>query len=161
MRANSSEHQLNIIMLQTKILDNQDLYELDFNLWVEAQRLALQDGRYDYLDLPNLLEEIDGLTRRDKRALKSHLRVLLTHLLKWQYQPQKRTTSWRSSIDNARLEIADILDDSPSLRNFLSDVFTSCYQVARKQASKETQLPLNTFPPDCPYALEQSLKDDD
>ncbi len=142
-------------MLQTKTL-----YDQDFNLWIDAQRAALNEQRYDDLDLSNLLEELDGLTRRDKRALKSHLRVLLTHLLKWQYQKQKRTTSWQLSIDNSRLEVADILDDSPSLRNYMSEVFASCYQVARKQASKETQTFIDTFPAHCPYSLESVLKDD-
>jgi hypothetical protein len=145
-----------LIMLQTKTL-----YDQDFNLWVAAQQAALKEHCYTDLDLPNLLEELDGLTKRDKRALKSHLRVLLTHLLKWHYQPQKRTTSWQASIDNARLEIADILDDSPSLRNYLPEILTKCYQFARKQAAKETQLSTNTFPIDCPYALEQALQNDE
>ena len=75
------------------------LYDRDFNLWVAAQQAALKEHRYADLDLPNLLEELDGLTKRDKRALKSHSRVLLTHLLKWHYQPQKRTSSWQVSND--------------------------------------------------------------
>ncbi|RZM76121.1 DUF29 domain-containing protein [Leptolyngbya iicbica] len=138
-------------MLQTK-----PLYDHDFNLWVAAQQAALKEHRYIDLDLPNLIEELDGLTKRDKRALKSQLRVLLTHLLKWQYQPQKRSSSWQASIDNARVETVDILDDSPSLRNYLPEILSQCYQFARKQAAKETHLAMDT---DCPYALEQALQD--
>jgi len=142
------------------MLRTETLYDQDFNLWVEAKHSALADHRYDDLDLPNLLEELDGLTKRDKRALKRHLRVLLMHLLKWRYQPQTRTTGWQTSIDNARLEIADILEDSPSLLNYLPEVLPGCYRIARKQASKETQLAVKIFPTDCPYCLEQVLKDD-
>ena len=145
-----------LTMLQTKTL-----YDRDFNLWVAAQQAALEEHRYTDLGLPNLIEELDGLTKRDKRALKSHLRVLLTHLLKWRYQPQKHSPIWQASIDNARVEIADILDDSLSLRNYLPEILSQCYQFARKQAAKETHLSTDTFPSDCPYSLEQALKDDE
>jgi predicted DNA-binding ribbon-helix-helix protein len=84
------------------------LYDQDFSLWVEAQVSALKTQRYDELDLSNLLEELESLTRRDRRSLKSHLRVLLMHLLKWQFQLQKRTVSWQVTIANARQNIADI-----------------------------------------------------
>ncbi|MGD1862801.1 MAG: DUF29 domain-containing protein [Leptolyngbyaceae cyanobacterium] len=139
------------------MLQTNPLYDRDFNLWVAAQQTALKEHRYTDLDLPNLIEELNGLTKRDQRALKSHLRVLLTHLLKWQYQPQKRSPSWQAFIDNARVEIADILDDSPSLRNYLPEIFSQCYWFARKQAAKETHLSADTFPSDCSYSLEQAL----
>lgn len=137
-------------MMQTKTL-----YDTDFNLWVESQLLALEEQRYTDLDLPHLLEELEGLTQSDKRALRSYLRVLLTHLLKWQYQPECQSTSWRSSINNARIEIREILADSPSLRNYLSEVLPKAYQDAQKQATDET-VPLNTFAAQCPYPLEQA-----
>jgi hypothetical protein len=136
------------------------LYDQDFSLWVEAQVSALKTQRYDELDLPNLLEELESLTRRDRRSLKSHLRVLLMHLLKWQFQLQKRTVSWQVTIANARQNIADILEDSPSLRSYLTEVLADCYQAARKLAATETQLAIATFPETCPYSIEQILTDD-
>lgn len=85
------------------------LYDTDFNLWVEAQVAALQSRRLEALDLSNLIEEIEDLAKRDKKALRSHLKVLLLHLLKWQFQAMKRSRSWRTSITNARIEIEDVL----------------------------------------------------
>jgi hypothetical protein len=133
----------------------QTLYDNDFNLWVEAQLQALRDKRYDALDLPNLLEEIADLSKRQKQALRSHLKVLFIHLLKWQYQPSQRSNSWRASMQNARIEITDILQDSPSLRNYLPEVLEPCYLNARALAADETGLSIDTFPECCPYTLEQ------
>ena len=93
------------------------LYDIDFNLWVESLVAALRARQLGDLDLSNLIEEIEDLAKRDKEALRSYLKRLLTHLLKWQYQPSKRSKSWKVSMSNARIEIEDILLDSPSLRN--------------------------------------------
>ena len=133
------------------------LYERDFNLWTEAQTRALKEKRFDDLDIPGLIEEISDLAKRDKKALRSHLRILLLHLLKWQYQPDKRSTSWSVSITNARIEIEDLLMDSPSLKPYLPSVAVKTYQQARLLAAKETGLPLHQFPAQCPYDINQVL----
>ena len=75
-----------------------NLYECDFNLWVEATAQLLRDGRLTELDVVNLLEEVESMGNSDKQALESNLVVILLHLLKWQYQPNKRTRSWEKSI---------------------------------------------------------------
>ena len=133
------------------------LYEKDFNLWTEAQTQALREKRFDDLDIPSLIEEISDLAKRDKKALRSHLRILLLHLLKWQYQPDKRSTSWSTSIANARIEIEDLLTDSPSLKPYLPSIQAKTYGQARLLATKETTLPLHQFPARCPYTLDQLL----
>src|SRR5262245_42581512 len=94
------------------------LYDQDFYTWTQEQAALLREGAVQELDLMHLAEEIESLGKSDRRALGSHLRNLVLHLLKWQYQPRGRETgqSWRSSIRNARAEITTLLEDSPSLQ---------------------------------------------
>jgi predicted DNA-binding ribbon-helix-helix protein len=136
------------------------LYEADFNLWLEKQALALRQGRFEDLDIENLVEEIESLSRSDKRALRSYLRVLLLHLLKWQYQPSHHSRSWQASVYNCRQEIQELLVDSPSLKPYITEVLETCYQNARVNAVTETGLTLATFPKQCPFSLEEVLSID-
>lgn len=136
------------------------LYDTDFNLWVEAQLAALQSQRLEELDLSNPIEEIEDLAKRDKKALRSHLKVLLLHLLTWQFQSAKRSNSCRASIANARIEIEDILLDSPSLENYLPTIVAQAYANARTLASTETGSEIETFPENLPYELSQVLDAD-
>ncbi len=133
------------------------LYDTDFNVWVESQIEALKAQRLEDLDLPNLIEEIEGLAKHDKRALRSHLKVLLMHLLKWQFQSDKRSNSWRATISNARIEIEDILSDSPSLKNYLPTVLDKTYSNARNLAAIETGSAIQAFPENCPCPLSEAL----
>jgi Domain of unknown function DUF29 len=133
-------------------------YDIDFYAWTQAQAAALRAKDVAALDLDNLAEEIDSLGKSDRRALRSHLKVLTQHLLKLRYQPQERERrgpGWRISARNARQEIALILDDSPSLQRQLPRLLASAYPHACQDAADETGLPLATFPEPCPWSLEQ------
>lgn len=136
------------------------LYKRDFNLWLEHTAARLRSRQLDQLDLDNLVEEIEGLSKSDKRAIASNLRVLLTHLLKWKYQPDRRSGSWRGTIDEHRDRIQQILDDSPSLRNYYLEVFEQRYAKARKQAEAETSMSLEAFPEQSPFTPEQVMDED-
>ena len=136
------------------------LYEADFVRWVETTAEHLRQQNYSCVDWANLIEEIEDMSRRERKSLKSNLIVILLHLLKWHYQPDRRTGSWRSSLREHRRRINDDLKDSPSLVPYLQEVFAECYANAREQAADETGLPLETFPSDCPYSSEQSLNSD-
>ena len=104
-------------MARAKALaEDQSLYERDFCLWLERQAALLREGRFDELDLANLIEEIEAMARKDKKAIKSNLVVLLTHLLKHQFQPEQRSSSWRGSIVEHRQRLRDDFEESPSLR---------------------------------------------
>lgn len=133
------------------------LYETDFNLWIEQTIENLKQGNLQALDLEHLIEEIESMGSSDRREIKSRLIVLLIHLLKYQYQPQKRSRSWLSTINTQRNEIELVLEDSPSLRPYLNDQLMACYEKARKGAAKETNLVLDTFPINCPFSTEQIL----
>ncbi|UXE62914.1 MAG: DUF29 domain-containing protein [Woronichinia naegeliana WA131] len=122
------------------------LYETDFNLWIEQTVNQLKNGQIQDLDLENLIEEIQSMGSNDKREIKSRLIVLIMHLLKYKYQPKKKTKSWISTITTQRDELELVLENSPSLKPFLKANISECYQKARKNAARETKLPLTTFP---------------
>jgi hypothetical protein len=136
------------------------LYESDFNLWIEATAQLLREGRLTELDVANLIAEVESMSNSDKRALSSDLVVVLLHLLKWQYQPNKRTRSWEKTIAEHRRRIDECFESSPSLRNYFQQIFDKCYQNARKQAKIETGLSLKCFPGVCPFTVEQVLNED-
>ena len=145
-------------MSQTSIASPKSLYDRDFYLWIQATAQQLKEGKFNEIDIPNLVEEIESMGRSEKRELKSRLIVLLMHLLKWQYQPEKRSESWRSTISEQRICIEGLLEDSPSLQPLISEVFDDCYQKARLKASEETGIKLNFFPKESPFTLEETLQ---
>jgi hypothetical protein len=134
-------------------------YNTDFFKWTQQQAEALAAGKVSELDWANLAEEIESLGKWDRRALRSRLEVLVIHLLKWRYQPERRQAgrSWSSTIRTQRRRIEQILEDSPSLRRQVSDLMAADYQGVRLNASDETGLPLETFPEACPWTAEQVL----
>ena len=145
---------------QPTAVTNSNLYEEDFYLWIKTTAKQLKNGNFAEIDLDNLIEEIESMGRSEKRALKSNLLVLLMHLLKYKYQPEKCSNSWLSTIFEHRRRLKEDLTESPSLKKYLSEVFNECYQEARKQAALETGLSLDTFPLDSPFTTEESLNQD-
>jgi hypothetical protein len=137
----------------------QQLYETDFAEWLDATAQLLKEQRFTELDLDNLIEEIEALSRSDKREIRSRLIKLLSHLLKYTYQPEQRSKSWTSTILEQRRQISLILEDSPSLRNYVIEVITSCYEKARREAADETELAIDLFPQSCPFAEADVLAD--
>jgi hypothetical protein len=134
-------------------------YDKDFFKWTKTQASLLKKGHLDELDIDNLKEEIESLGRNDKKSLRSHVIVLLMHMLKQKYQPegQGNSNSWDSSIQNATMEVKFLLKDSPSLKNELRKLYHEAYEASRERASFETQLPLKTFPKECPWEMEEIL----
>lgn len=134
-----------------------DLHERDFYAWALEQAALLRAGRLAELDLENLAEEIEGLARAEARELRSRYATLLIHLLKWEFQPERRSTSWAGTIARERVEIEDLLDDNPSLKPRQSELFAKAYRSARAGAAAETELPSSRFPATCPYTREQAM----
>jgi Domain of unknown function DUF29 len=135
-------------------------YDTDFYAWTQEQAQALRAKDYAALDLEHLAEEIDSLGKRDRRAVESYLQVIMLHLLKWAYQPVRRSPSWRTSVRKARDRVEPILRDSTSLRHHAEGGLEAVYRKARRAAAEETGLPLATFPETCPWALEEVLDED-
>lgn len=136
------------------------LYERDYALWVQEQVRFLAAGRFHELDIPNLIEEVEDLGRSQHRAIRSDLIVVLIHLLKWRYQPERRSKSWHDSIIEHRQRIELEIEDSPSLRPYPSAIFPKSYARARKRASIQTGLLLATFPEVPPFTPEETLDPD-
>lgn len=135
------------------------VYDRDFLQWTQQQAEYLQKGRWADLDVQNLVEELEALGRSEQKELGSYLQVLILHLLKWQYQLERRTKSWETTISNCRDQIQDCLEDTPSLQGFLqdSDWIEKYYRRGRREAAKETQKSIDAFPVECPYLIDQLL----
>ena len=131
------------------------LYDDDFLAWTEEVHRLLRSKQWDELDLEHLLEEVESLGKSQQRSLQSALRLILAHLLKWQYQSGRRSRSWQITITRERLNIEEALEESPSLRRFLgdSDWLETIYQRARREAIVETGLADEVFPIDCPFTV--------
>jgi hypothetical protein len=136
------------------------LYDQDFYAWANEQAALLRAGRLTEADIANIAEEIESMGRTEKRELVGRLTVLLQHLLKWQFQPGRRSVSWRLSIENTRLQLEDHLKDNPSLKSQLDEVMRSAYRRALNEAVAETGFARTTFPADCPYTNEQAMHTD-
>ena len=128
-----------------------------FFRWSLEQAKLLRAGKLVRADIEHIAEEIESLGRAEKRELISHLSVLLLHLLKWRYQPEKRSPSREASIRVQRNRLADHLDDNPSLKPLLPQALASAYRDAALEAVAETWLAGSTFPETCPWSVEQAL----
>lgn len=125
------------------------LYDTDYNLWIDETVKHLENKTFNSLDLENLIEEIKDLGRRDKKKLKSLLRNLIEHLLKLKYWQAERSNNrghWQAEITNFRKQIQDELEDSPSLKPYLQQIFEQCYQDGREIAAARSQMAVDTFP---------------
>jgi len=136
------------------------LYDRDFNLWLDKTASLLKERQFHELDIPNLVEEIETIGRSEKHALQSNLIVVLLHLLKYKYQPQRHSSSWLSSIAEHRDRLEIVLTDNPSLQTYVDTVFQKCYSKARRRAAIETELPIDTFPVESSFMLDQTLDPD-
>src|SRR5215208_3108 len=137
-----------------------NLYEGDFYKWTQEQARLLRERRFGDLDLENLIEEVRSVGGSEKREIENRLVVLVSHLLKWKYQPGLRSPGWRGSINEQRFRIGLILRDSPSLKRYPKAIFAGSYEGARLRASRETGIDFTLFPGACPFTIEQALDDD-
>jgi hypothetical protein len=131
------------------LVKNKILYETDFNQWIEETVKQLKNKDFQAIDLENLIEEVATLGRSEKHSLKSLLMRLFEHLLKltyWQSEGEYNSKHWKAEIRNFRIELQDLLEDSPSLKPYLVSEFNKCYQKACKLVADSTGFPLSTFP---------------
>jgi len=133
-------------------------YETDFYAWALHNAQLLREGKLSEIDIEHIAEELETMGKNNQRELTSRLKILLGHLLKWQYQADYRGRSWRGSIIEQRSEINDLLEENPSLKPILSQTIHLAYPKAVNLASEETGLSKNTFPQTCPYSQEQILQ---
>ena len=139
----------------------QPLYETDFHAWSEEQAHAIREGRFEDLDIENVAEEIEDLGKGQRRELQSRLEVILLHLLKWAYQPKKRSRSWRNSIDEQRARVAILFRKNPSIKANFVEELSDAYELARRSAANEMGLEpkewQRKFPTKCPWSATKIL----
>ncbi len=134
-----------------------DLYNEDFLAWTEQTAALLRRSRFAALDVDHLAEEVEDMGKRDLREANSRLRVLLVHMLKWRHEPKKRSRSWHLTIVTQRQEIADLLQQSPSLRPKLAASLAATYGAAVARVVVQTKLEESALDPHCPFTLDQIL----
>ena len=147
-------------MITTETLPLNLLYERDETAWLEAMSQLAAEGRYAEMDHANLSEYLADMAKRDRREVSSRLVALLTNLLKWEYQPERRSGSWQGTILEQRRELRHLLE-SGTLHNHALAILADAYADARKQGAAETGLPRGTFPAECPWDLDGLLADDE
>jgi hypothetical protein len=136
------------------------LYDEDFALWTAETARLLREGRFQEIDVEHVAEEIEDMGKRDHREMLSRLTLILQHLLKWEYQPEKRSKSWRSTMAVQRRELAKLFRQSPSVRRNIGAAVAEVYRDAVEDAAREADLPEESFPRECPFAPEQILDRD-
>jgi hypothetical protein len=136
-------------------------YDADFIGWLDHQAKLLRTHNHDELDYDNLAEEVEAMSRSQRRELKNRYTVLLMHLLKWQYQPDYRCTSWRSTIFQQRLKLKRLIRDMPSIKNEFNEPEwqIDAWDDAVTEASAETSIFKENFPKTCIWTVDQVLSD--
>ncbi len=130
-------------------------YEQDLYTWSLEQASLLRRHKFDQIDLEHIIEEIEGMSRLERRALQSFLETLLMHLLKWQYQPAYQGRSWKFTIIEQRKRIESHLQENPGLKSKLPELIEKAYGYAVTGAVRETGLAIHIFPQQCPWPYEQ------
>jgi hypothetical protein len=135
-------------------------YEEDLYTWSLEQASLLRAHKFDQIDLENIIEEIEDMSKSERRALQSFLETLLMHLLKWQYQPAYQGRSWKFTIIEQRKRIESHLQENPGLKSKLPELVEKAYGYAVTGAVRETGLAVNVFPQQCPWSYEQFTNPD-
>ena len=145
-----------------------NLYDQDYSAWAAETAELLRQGRFSELDVGHLVEELGDMAKTQRHELVSRLRILLAHLLKWQFQYRQLSErwaefegkSWRNTLIEQRLALRYLLEESPGLKGYLSEAVTKAYPQPVELASRESELPIETFPGPCPYSEPQILDPD-
>lgn len=140
-------------------LEKPRAYEADYYGWTMDQAAAVRAGRFDLVDRENLAEEIEDLGKKERREVESRLVLVLLHLLKWQFQPEKRKGGWEASIRVQRNDLNEVLAENPSLKDYPEERLTTAYAKARLAAERETGIAYEAFPEACPYSVAQVLEE--
>jgi hypothetical protein len=144
------------LMTTVQALSPSLLYERDETAWLETMAELIRLGRLDEVDYPNLAEYLADMARRDRREVESRMIVLIVHVLKWVYQPDRRSGSWKATIIEQRQELEGLVSRGV-LRNHAETVLADAYEKAVERTAAETELADEIFPAACPYTLDQLL----
>ncbi|CAN5189379.1 DUF29 domain-containing protein [soil metagenome] len=130
----------------------------DLYAWAQRQAALLRAGRLDELDLDRIAEEIDDVGNEIYERLESALTVLLMHMLKWDFQPERRSRSWEATIREQRKRVSRLLRENPSLKSKLAEARESAYGYGRDRASGETNIAVERFPETSQYNWQDLME---
>jgi hypothetical protein len=134
-------------------------YENDIVAWAKEQAHLLRSGKLSAIDIEHIAEEIEDVGKSEQRELASRMAVLLSHLLKWQYQPERQSGSWQRTIKEQRKAIARRLKNTPSLKasihdpEWLEDAWGDAISIAIGETG------VGNFPESCPWSIENILSE--
>jgi hypothetical protein len=136
-------------------------YDTDFYAWTQDTAQAIRERRWSDLDTENLLEEIESMGKSERRGIESRVEILLSHLLRQQYQPEKHTRSWDLTIKEQRMKVSQLFEENPSLRRRAEELIERAYKIARLRASREAHVSEDVFPVACPWSEAEILEESD
>ena len=135
------------------------LYESDEIAWLEAMSRLAAERRFAEFDCEHPSEFLNDMAISERRQVVSRMAVLLMHPLKWAYQPEQRSESWRITVFTQQGELQDRLENR-TLRNHADESLAVAYAQARKRGARETRPPISTFPADCPWTVDDLIDED-
>ena len=134
-------------------------HDKDLYGWAVHTAQLLKDKKMNEVDFDGIIEEMEALGRSEKHELVNRLSLVISHLLKWQSQPNMRGHSWTYTIREQREQAKYHWEDNPSLKSKLEEIIIKSYKVAVMRAAKETGLLSQDFPTECPYTFDQIMND--
>lgn len=143
-------------MVQKSAATLPDLYKADETAWLDAMAELIRANRLGEVDYAHLAEYLEDMANRDRKEVRSRLRVLMQHVLTWIYQKEMRTPSWQTTVLDQQAELEDDMKGG-ALRKYAEESLSAIYGRAVKSAVGETKLPTSTFPTECPWTLDELL----
>ena len=135
-------------------------YEHDYYSWTLDQARLIREGRIAEADLANIAEELVSLGRSEYNDLRSALARIIQHLLKWDFQADKRSPSWKNSIQVHRVHARQTLRENPGLRHKLDEIVAGAYELGVAFAVEDTGLAHRALPSSCPYTFDAIMTRD-
>jgi len=135
-------------------------YEKDFYAWTIHNAKLLREGKLSEVDIEHIAEEIESMGKSERRELINRLAVLIAHLLKWQFQQERRSNSWKYTIEEQRDEVLELIEESPSLKYEIQEKLNRAYRKAILWAATEMGVNKSIFEDECPFSLEKVLNKD-
>jgi hypothetical protein len=140
------------------------LYDDDILLWSEQQAAAIRKlgatarNLPNELDIENVAEEIESVGRSELAAVKSYLRLILSHLTKLAVEANSQAAAhWRIEIAGFHSDMMDRYAPSMRQRIDLEDIWRSTRErlmltddVARRQRIVD-------LPEHCPFSIDDFI----
>lgn len=136
------------------------LYDSDHYTWTQEQARLLREGKLNELDFAHLAEEMEDMGKSELRSFASYLNVIAAYLLKWEYQPERRGSSWEKTIKAQRKNARDELADNPGMKGKLDYVQRLVSREAIAEAASDLKEHADRLPDECSYTIAQILDDD-